>query len=280
MIPVDKAKNNPIVKRITLSPELAMHWLETANTNNRKISEKHVQRLARDMVEGKWKLTHNGIAFDSDGNLLDGQHRLWAIVEADVSVEMCVWFNLDPESMIAIDNGKTRSMADILNIAGENGEVTNYQLATLRTMLGGFGNPPILSPSEMSQNLVRYYEAIEFALTHLPIIASSKGICTATTRAVIARAWYSVEPSLLKAFCRKLTTGIITSDDESLIVLLRQFLQSQSGNSYSERMQRYGKVQRALVAWLRDENPSRLYAAASEQFPLPQESNTDSGKDL
>ena len=276
MIMTSKTRTNthsPIVRRVTVNPAQAMLWLENTNTNNRNVCQKHVARLARDMAEGKWILTHAGIAFSSDGTLLDGQHRLWAVVEADVSVEMHVWFNVDPKSMMTIDCGKIRSTADILNIAGDNGDVTTYQLATLRAMLAGFGNPPTLSPSETSQALGRYYDAIEFSLTHLPMVAASKGVSTAAVRAVIARAWYSVAPNELKEFCRKLSTGIITSQDESLIVLLRQFLQAQSGNSYSERMQRYGKVQRALVAWLKGENPSRLFAATSEQFPLPQESN-------
>ena len=266
-----RIKPEPSVKRITIDPQKAMDLLEIGNTNNRKVSEKYVKRLARDIVDGKWKLTHAGIAFGPDGTLLDGQHRLWAVIEAGMPVEMYVWLNVDPDSMMAIDCGKTRSMADILNIAGENGEVTNYRLATLRAMLGGFGNPPVLSPAETSQALIRHHEAISFALDQLPRVSSARNISTAATRAVIARAFYSVDTTMLKDFCRKLSTGIVTADNESLLVTLRQYLQSQRGSSYSERMQRYGKVQRALAAWLKGSNPSRLCAATSELFPLSEE---------
>ena len=69
-------KNVPTVERINITPDMALRWLETTNTNNRKVSEKHVHRLARDMTDGKWRLTHVGIAFDPNGTLLDGQHRL------------------------------------------------------------------------------------------------------------------------------------------------------------------------------------------------------------
>src|SRR5690554_2314745 len=145
------AGTGPIVERILITPDQAIKWLEQANTNNRKLSQKHVDRLARDMTEGKWVLTHSGIAFGPDGTLLDGQHRLWAIVESGVSVEMFVWRGVEPQSMMAIDAGKSRSLADILNIAGENGDVSKDDLATLRAMLGGYSNPPILSPSEASE---------------------------------------------------------------------------------------------------------------------------------
>lgn len=164
-----------------------------------------------------------------------------------------------------------RSLADILHIAGENGEVTNHRLATLRAMLGGFGNPPVLSPSATSNVLRRHHDAIAFALAQLPTVVSARGVNTATTRAVVARAYYSVDHTLLKDFCRQLTTGIVTSVDEGVIVLLRQHLQANRGGSYSQRVQRYGKVERVLSAWLKGENPSRLYPASGEQFPLPEE---------
>jgi len=216
-------------------------------------------------------LTHSGIAFGPDGTLLDGQHRLWAICMSGISVEMFVWRDVEPQSMMAIDSGKARSLADILNIAGENGDVSKNDLATLRAMLGGFSNPPILSPSEASEAMRRHHNAIAFAVASLPTVTSARGVNTAITRAVVARAYYSVDRAMLKDFCRKLTTGIVTSGDEGIVVLLRQHLQENRGGSYSLRVQRYGKVQRVLGAWLKGENPSRIYPASVEMFPLPEE---------
>ena len=263
----------PFTERMMVTPDQAIHWLENTNTNNRKISDKHVQRLSRDMTEGKWMLTHDGIAFGPDGTLLDGQHRLWAICMSGVSVEMFVWRNVDPQSMMAIDCGKTRSMADILNIAGENGEVSNHHLAALRAMFAGYGNPPILSPAETSQMLRVHHDAIDFAVSNLPTVTSARGVNIATTRAVVARAYYTVEHNLLRDFCRKLTTGILTSPDEGVIVALRLHLIVNRGGSFSHRVQRYGKVQRVLSAWLQGDNPSRIYPVSIEQFPLPEEVN-------
>ena len=264
-------KTTPSVQRVAISPTIALEWLENCNTNNRRVNEKHVRRLARDMADGKWILTHAGIAFDRHGKLLDGQHRLWAITEANVTVDMYVWRNVDPQARIAIDCGKSRSMADVLNIAGQNGEVSKNQVAVLRAMLGGFSNIPSLTASEMSEVLNQYREAIDFAIENLPAIPAASGINTAVTRAIIARAYYSIDHSLLEDFCRKLSTGIVTSEDESIFVLLRQQLLALRGSGFPQRMQRYGKTERALIAWLKGENPSRLYSVTIEQFPLPGE---------
>lgn len=76
------------VKEIT--PQWAKQVLETRNIQNRNISERVVDKYANDMLAGNWCLTHQGIAFDVNGDLLDGQHRLAAIVKANVPVKMLV----------------------------------------------------------------------------------------------------------------------------------------------------------------------------------------------
>lgn len=81
--------NNIDVRVETITPEIAKTYL-TRNVNNRKPSNKTVSIYAREMKMGKWQLTHQGLAFDENGDLLDGQHRLWAVVEADVPVQMIV----------------------------------------------------------------------------------------------------------------------------------------------------------------------------------------------
>jgi hypothetical protein len=73
-----------------ITPKMAMDWLEHHNPKNRPISETTVQSYAQDMKNKRWLLTHQGIAFNEDGHLIDGQHRLWAIVMADVEIEMSV----------------------------------------------------------------------------------------------------------------------------------------------------------------------------------------------
>jgi len=87
-----------------ITPSQAFAWLE-GNTHNRPLDQAHVERLARDMKAGRWRLTHQGIAFDTTGLLVDGQHRLWAVIEADVTVPMRVFFNEPPESRHVLDTG-------------------------------------------------------------------------------------------------------------------------------------------------------------------------------
>ncbi len=103
------------IERVT--PETALRWL-AANPSNRPISEDQVKRYAADMKRDDWKTTHQGIAFDASGNLLDGQHRLRAIVRAGITVMLVVFRNCDRDSFDRLDTGKKRTAADALAIDG------------------------------------------------------------------------------------------------------------------------------------------------------------------
>jgi hypothetical protein len=117
------------VQRIT--PARAERLLAT-NTANRPLSRATVRGFAEAMLRGDWLVTHQGIAFDTNGVLLDGQHRLAAIVEADVPVELAVFTDVDPDTFDVLDTGKRRNAADVLAIEGEKS--TTILAAMVRTV--------------------------------------------------------------------------------------------------------------------------------------------------
>lgn len=102
----------------TISPGEAAELL-TENRSNRPLSKSVVNGFAEAMRRGEWKLTHQGIAFDENGNLVDGQHRLTAIVESGVPVETLVFREVGSDTFDVLDAGRKRNAADALSIAGE-----------------------------------------------------------------------------------------------------------------------------------------------------------------
>jgi len=255
-----------------LTPEQALRWLE-ANTHNRPVNEAHVKRLARDIRAGRWRLTHQGIAFDTDGLLVDGQHRLWAVSEAGTPITTRVFFNEPPENRHVLDSGQRRSNLDILNLTGQVGEVTNRHLATLRAMLAGCcSRTTRLTPGEEAEQYRRHTGAVGFAVEHLGT-AGVQGVATAQTRAVVARAWYSADQQRLVHFCNVMKSGVTAGNGDASLSMLRDFLVTTGGAGKGEgvRRMRYGKVQWALSAFLQGKTPRRLCSATCELFPLPEE---------
>lgn len=111
----------------TVTPKIAAEMLSTS-VGNRQIRQWHVRSLAQAIQRGEWKTTHQGIAFDRDGNLRDGHHRLNAIVMAGIPVALLVTTGLPVEATTAMDQGMVRTMSDLLTMDRRVAEVV--KLAT------------------------------------------------------------------------------------------------------------------------------------------------------
>lgn len=270
-----KAPYNVVME---VGPDLAARWLD-GNTHNRPLRQSLVDRYVRDMQAGRWRLTHQGIAFNVDGVLIDGQHRLWAIVLSGVTVRLRVFFNEPLESMKTVDTGLVRSNFDVLHLTGEAGRLSVSHLATLRAMLAGDRlHTPKMTVGEEAELLAKHAEAVDFAMEYLGA-GPYKGIATATVRGVIARAYYSFDHAKLIHFCDVLKTGRSPDEEDGPVLLLWQFLvgSAGAGKAQAVRRIRYAKTERALMAYLRGERIAQLRGVSSELFPLPEEITADTG---
>lgn len=104
---------------VKITPVMATAWLERCEAN-RPLCDATVKLYARQMAAGTWPINGETIKFDEAGNLIDGQHRLWAIVESGVTIECFVVRGVATGAFDTIDVGKKRSPGDLLSIAGED----------------------------------------------------------------------------------------------------------------------------------------------------------------
>ncbi len=114
---------------IDISPDLAKYYL-SKNTANRNVNKSHVSGLAMQMKKGLWLLTHQAICFDVAGNLIDGQHRLHAIIKANLVIKMMVVHGAANETFTVLDTGRNRNAGDVLSI--ENVKNYNQVAACIR----------------------------------------------------------------------------------------------------------------------------------------------------
>jgi hypothetical protein len=110
--------DGPTAVVIDVTPDLAREWLRT-NTHNRKLRDRAVADYARDMAAGHWTLNGESIKFATDGTVLDGQHRLRAVIDADTTVQMLVVIGLDPGAQETMDTGRKRTTGDVMGLRGE-----------------------------------------------------------------------------------------------------------------------------------------------------------------
>ena len=99
-----------------IGPEQAKKYLGMNYDKNRTVRQAHVVGLAEQMKAGQWVLSAQGIIFDENGTLIDGQHRLMAIIKAGVVVPITVTRGAPEASFKVLDSGSGRTMADALMI--------------------------------------------------------------------------------------------------------------------------------------------------------------------
>jgi hypothetical protein len=87
------------LETILLTPDLAEMFLKN-NSANRKLRVTHVDMFVRELQAGTFRTTHQGVAISKSGKLLDGQHRLSAIVKAGIPATMVVAWDCDVETAI------------------------------------------------------------------------------------------------------------------------------------------------------------------------------------
>ena len=118
LIDPDDEGAKPRLSFMHVTPEIASRWLKR-NDRNRNLRAQTIARYARDMEAGKWHLDGTPIKFGPDGQLLDGQHRLAAIVKSGETILTAVATGIDPAAQAVMDTGRARTAADALSIDGE-----------------------------------------------------------------------------------------------------------------------------------------------------------------
>jgi len=153
-------------EKMLITPQMAQLWLEK-NTHNRKISAQAIEKYARDMKAGAWKITNQGIGFDSGGNLTDGQHRLLACVRAGIPFESFVTFGLDPESQMVVDGGRLRSVGDQL-LLGRKMENATLKVAMANVIAAALkGVNTITLSAEIAWKVIDLYsDEMEFIISN------------------------------------------------------------------------------------------------------------------
>jgi hypothetical protein len=108
-----------LTEKMRLTPAMAAQWLR-ANKHNRPLTKSHVNFLANELISGNWQFNGSPIVIADDESVLDGQHRLHAVIESGVAMDTLVVYGIAVEAFRTIDTGKNRSGSDVLALHHPN----------------------------------------------------------------------------------------------------------------------------------------------------------------
>jgi hypothetical protein len=254
------------VERIT--PEIAKSTL-AGHKNFRALRFKKVEQYARIMKSGKW-LVGEPITFNDEGGLNNGQHRLHAVILANIPIDFLVVRGVDKALVGITDTNIQRSGSDCLRATGLIGDHCTSRATIMRIIHMGAGENDRPHSSDYPNLYPIYKRAVDFTIECFP--AYRKNI----TRSSIISAWaraYLCKPQeemRLAIAAEKYFNFKFEDRDESLRLLAR-YITGPAGASKVGCQSRidYLKASRALESWLKGEKLKTLITPNYDPFPLP-----------
>lgn len=136
----------------TIDPAKARKFLDSSE-GNRPIAEKHVESLANEISRGNWMAWASPIQINASGHLINGHHRMLAVIRADKAIQQAVARNVPDNTIEVIDMGRARTLGDALSMPTEhyvaNGRAIAAIVTSLQTIL--VGHPTRVSVATLTQ---------------------------------------------------------------------------------------------------------------------------------
>lgn len=161
----------PNAQFIDVTPLMAEKWLNENNNHNRPRYPATINAYTNDMIMDAWGIHNQGIGFDVNGTLIDGQQRLSAIVQANKTIKLLVVTNLPEKQCKAnirtqemIDGGKVRTVGDRLKLnRGEDN--ANTKVAIVNMIIGKVIGKTFRSTPNLAYSVIDLYrDEIDFVL--------------------------------------------------------------------------------------------------------------------
>lgn len=267
----------------------AKEYLSTMGTN-RPINDRRVNDYVKRMEVGDWQLGQP-ITFDEDDNLIDGQHRLEAVVKYGKPIKFCVLRGLPSESKTVFDMGQPRTVSQIAAISGcEKKQLSNrfailraaFYGATLkaknakvekernaRNLVGDIKG--IISPQALMRLEEKYSDALDFAVsvkgnkTDYHCIESN-----ALIKSVFFRAYHHVNHDRLEEFMVCYYTGQMKDGERDYVAgKFRNYvirLKQEGGLIAAAKLETYVILERSILAFMAGKKQNLPYIARRTRY--------------
>lgn len=258
-----------------ITPAIANELIQR-NKHNRQIRKSVLFRYSHDMANGRWKQnTAEVIKIAKTGRILDGQHRLHAVIKSGVSIYFYVATGLDEDVFDVLDTGKSRNAADVFTIA----DIRNsHQLSAIIAYFNLLkdnkrqGRHVDRKPTN-AELLEQYYEEPLFwqNITNRTMVlyTSFAKILPGSTIGGFLAYLYKLNPEKADNFMEQLCTGLNVTN-QSIALLRNKLMQDRMS---PRKMQPTLKMALIIKTWnyfIRGIEVKILkYDTVQEEFPIP-----------
>ena len=196
------------------------------NKANRSLNVRKVERLVAQMRRGEFENTGEPLILSAEGVLNDGQHRLAALIQADVVIDMDIRFGIPRKVFSKTDTGTSRTGGDVLSIRGVTGGASVAPAVRL-LLLYRRGLPEsvreYVSNAEIDDGFQRW-KGIETVARQVAGYNYPKGVRSTPLLATAFLASRSAAKDKLAAWLETLATGLATGKTDPAYVLRERLM--------------------------------------------------------
>jgi hypothetical protein len=153
-----------------VDPQTAVAWL-ARNKDNRRPKPAVIAQYARQMAEGLWRDDNpDPIIFDTRGDLINGQHRLEAVVQTGQDVTMLVYRGVHPSLRDVLDTGTRRTSSDLLQIVAKLAPARATNFAAAIRGIAAWEHFPKRGPMETPHGALSNHEVLALLPRYQPTL--------------------------------------------------------------------------------------------------------------
>lgn len=229
-----KDRHSLSAKFVEVTAEMAEEWLGV-NTHNRPIAKHHVTRISRELRNGHWMVNGETIKFDWHGVLLDGQHRLRAIIDSGVSAECLVVYGLNPECFPTIDGGSKRTSGHHVAVLGKANYNTLGPAVSLlrRYERGDLASTSALDKDVSGPEVIETLERYPTLEDSIPFGRAANKILSASQSTFFHFVFAQKDRVLADAFFEGLATGVGLDAEDAVYHLRERLLRAKADRATS-----------------------------------------------
>mgnify|MGYP001765623909 CR=1 FL=1 len=274
------------MKIVTVSPAKAQEWLSSFNYKNRRLQKTNVSSFVRDMRAGEWRLNGQPICFSTENRLINGQHRLEAVSEAGVDIDVLVMTGLADEAFATYDMQARKPVA--LNLPGdeaddaEDGKSARRSLARTyepvieaaakmlwRDENDGYRSGMRVTASEVRDTLKRHPKLVDgYQQARRMFHIASNGVMTYLIYVVTKE-----DPVIGQEFLDSLDSGANLSANNPLLKARDTIIAARAKRSRLDASKNLKEVWRTYYAWRKKQPPAQKAIFDDEAAPEGEQSN-------
>ena len=265
-----------VVPRVVqMTPAWAKKLME-ANSDNRHVRRSLVVLYRNAMKRGEWVLSNDAITVREDGVLSNGQHRLQAVIDSDITIPAILIENMPIGTQDAMDTGAKRKFGDVLT---RRGEANANDLAAAVRQLWFYrnhgwigGQTPLVPTHQEMLALLQREPGIRDGIplgkrlrrAGLPIQTSIAGVLYYLFR--------ERDPGEVEGFFERLNDGSNLTEQDPIWALRRQLIRARAGHASSNRINAQWVAALTIIAfnyWREGRKVTQLRWTVGGSTPQP-----------